>query len=98
MEWQIAFIGPALAELQQIESKSRVLGIQPLVSQARRIIEGKLRVDPRSFGNRYNHLRMAKLMVYSMVESPLIYHDGVHDEEPVVIVQKVTAFSGWGLD
>jgi hypothetical protein len=88
-EYQISTTGPAEATYLDIVTRAVAAGVGRPVVEAMRQIRGRLRADPRGFGEPMYHLRGMRMTVRKASIRPLYIEFGVHDEQPVVIIRRV---------
>ncbi len=81
--------GVARSQLRAILRHARYGARRTEVTRAFERVVAKLKEAPRASGDPLYHMRKMKMLIHHLVDRPLYFEYGVHDEQPVVVIRWV---------
>ena len=79
--------GSARSQLRAILRHGRYGARRMEVARAFERVIAKLKETPRTSGDPLYHMRKMKMVIHHLVDRPLYFEYGVHDEQPVVVIR-----------
>jgi len=91
--YKVQPVGSVGADLRRFHKQLMHHGKGAAFRNVVREVYGRLRSDPRAFGETLYRLPALKLLVHQGIISPLVVTYGVHDELPLVFIHVVKLLS-----
>src|SRR5262249_52986841 len=92
--YRVVYPATVRAQTSRLLRRARAAGIESVVAAAVRTINDRLRTDPLTFGEARYHLAAMRLAVRVAICRPLVVHYAVHEEKPLVFVQRILKLAG----